>query len=85
MRPSGSHGGHNGLRSVHGVMGHGDYPRLRLGCGPVPEDADLADYVLDEFREDEWDEVGTMVDRAAQAVRGWLVDGVERTMSRFNG
>lgn len=85
LRPSGSHGGHNGLRSIHETLGHGDYARLRLGCGPAPEDEDLADYVLGEFLEDEWDEVGEMVDRAAQAVRSWLVDGVERTMSRFNG
>lgn len=85
MRPSGSHAGHNGLRSIHEVQGNGDYPRLRLGCGPAPEDEDLADFVLGEFLEDEWDAVGKMVGRAAHAVRGWLVDGVERTMSRFNG
>ena len=85
MRPSGSHGGHNGLRSIHETLGHGDYARLRLGCGPAPEEEDLADYVLGEFLESEWEDVGTMLDRAAHAVRAWTVDGVERTMSRFNG
>lgn len=85
LRPGGSHAGHNGLRSIHETMGHGEYPRLRLGCGPAPEEEDLADFVLGDFLDDEWDEVGKMVDRAAQAVRSWLVDGVERTMSRFNG
>lgn len=85
MRAGGSHGGHNGLRSIQETLGHAEYPRLRLGCGPAPEDEDLADYVLGEFAEDEWDEVTKMVDRAGQAVRSWLVDGVERTMSRFNG
>ncbi len=84
-RRSGSHGGHNGLRSIHQELGSGDYARLRLGCGPPPEDEDLADYVLSDFENGEWDDVESMLGRAAEAVRCWVVDGVEATMSRFNG
>ncbi|HKK70567.1 MAG TPA: aminoacyl-tRNA hydrolase [Candidatus Krumholzibacteria bacterium] len=85
VRRSGAHAGHNGLRSIHERLGSGAYARLRLGCGPPPEDEDLADYVLSEFDDGEWDDVESMLGRAAEAVRSWVVDGVEATMSRFNG
>ncbi len=35
IRPSGSPGGHNGLKSIQSALGSQDYPRLRLGIGPV--------------------------------------------------
>ena len=85
LRPAGSHGGHNGLRSIHATLGGGDYARLRLGCGPAPDDEDLADYVLAEFHPGEWDAVHAMIGLAADAVRSWVTHGVEDTMGRFNG
>ena len=33
FRPSGSAGGHNGLKSIEQTLGTKDYPRLRLGVG----------------------------------------------------
>ncbi len=85
LRPRGSHGGHNGLRSIEERLGNGDFARLRLGCGPAPEEADLADFVLGEFAPEEEEEVVELLDRAAQAVRCWVLEGPEVAMSRFNG
>ena len=42
FRPSGSAGGHNGLKSIEQTLGTKDYPRLRLGVGAKPEGMDLA-------------------------------------------
>ena len=38
LRPSGSAGGHNGLKSVQQMLGTDAYPRLRLGIGPPASD-----------------------------------------------
>jgi peptidyl-tRNA hydrolase, PTH1 family len=85
LRAKGTAGGHNGLSSVEATLGTSVYARLRLGCGPAPQDADLADFVLGEFAPDEWGVVDELLQRAAQAVRCWVLEGTEVTMSRFNG
>lgn len=85
LRARGSHGGHNGLRSVTESLGTTDWARLRLGCGPAPEEMDLADFVLGEFATDEVAVVDELLDRAVEAVRSWVLSGTELTMSRFNG
>lgn len=85
LRARGSHGGHNGLRSVEDSLKSPDWARLRLGCGPAPEETDLADFVLGEFAPEEDAVVDELLDRAVQAVRSWVLSGTELTMSRFNG
>ena len=52
LRRSGSAGTHNGLKSVIEHIGEG-FPRLRLGIGPKPEQADLASWVVSAFSEEE--------------------------------
>src|SRR5690554_4664430 len=49
IRKSGSAGTHNGMKSIIYQLQTEDFPRLRLGIGAVPEDRDLADFVLDRF------------------------------------
>jgi PTH1 family peptidyl-tRNA hydrolase len=85
LRARGSAGGHNGLRSIEDALGSGDYARLRIGIGPVPQDVDdQADFVLQEFGRTELaafaDELPDLVD----AVECWLTDGIEHAMNRFN-
>jgi PTH1 family peptidyl-tRNA hydrolase len=85
LRGAGSSGGHNGLKSVEAVLRRQDYARLRIGVGPAPEGLeDLADFVLAEFTPDQRAAVETLLDPMAEAVECWLVDGIERAMSRFN-
>jgi PTH1 family peptidyl-tRNA hydrolase len=85
LRARGSHGGHNGLRSVEERLGSPDYPRLRMGCGPAAEEEDLADFVLGKFASDDEAVVGELLEKAADAVCSWVLSGTEETMSRFNG
>ena len=50
LRTKGSAGGHNGLKSLEGAIRSQDYPRLRIGVGPLPpEYHDMADFVLGGF------------------------------------
>jgi len=85
MRPEGSAGGHNGLRSIEESLGGPDYPRMRLGVGNAEMDRwPLEDFVLDVFREDEQPVVEDLLDYAADAARLWIVEDLESAVARFN-
>ena len=56
------------MRSVEERLGTPDYPRLRMGCGPAPDEEDLADFVLGEFAAEEEAVVGELLEKAADAV-----------------
>ena len=85
LRGAGSAGGHNGLKSIEGVLQRQDYARLRIGVGPAPAGLeDLADFVLDEFSPEERDTITDLLDPMSEAVEAWLQDGIEVAMSRFN-
>lgn len=85
IRERGSHGGHNGLRSVMETLGTDEFPRVRCGIrkGEMPP-ADLADYVLAPFPPEDVLVVQEMVGAAADAVECLLRDGVAQAMNRFN-
>jgi PTH1 family peptidyl-tRNA hydrolase len=81
----GGSGGHNGLKSITGLLGPG-YPRLRVGVDrPASYDPDVvADYVLSRFGESRA-EVAELVSTSADAVELWLHDGLEVAANRVNG
>ena len=85
IRERGSHGGHNGLRSLVEVLGSEDFARVRVGIGAGEPAADLAGFVLAEFASDEVLQVQDMVDRAGDAVLCLLREGASTAMTRFNG
>lgn len=85
LRGAGSSGGHNGLKSIEGVLRRRDYARLRIGVGPVPPDTDdLADFVLAAFPRSDRAIVAELLDTMADAVEAWMAEGIEKAMSRFN-
>jgi peptidyl-tRNA hydrolase, PTH1 family len=83
LRPSGSAGGHNGLKSVIGMIGS-DFPRLRIGVGRGNQEWDLRDHVLSKFLAEEQPVVDRAVKRAADAVELFIDEGVLAAMNRFN-
>jgi peptidyl-tRNA hydrolase, PTH1 family len=84
LRRSGSHGGHNGLRSIITSLATQDFPRLRIGVGAPPEGEDPADFVLERFTRDERDRLDEIVARAADCVGTVLQAGLEAGMNRYN-
>jgi peptidyl-tRNA hydrolase, PTH1 family len=85
LRGAGSAGGHNGLKSIEGVLQRQDYARLRIGVGPAPTGLDdLADFVLDEFSPEERGVITDLLDPMSEAVESWLENGIERAMNQFN-
>jgi PTH1 family peptidyl-tRNA hydrolase len=85
VRERGSHGGHNGLRSLIDVLGTDEFPRLRLGVGPGEPAFDMADYVLSPFPPEEVLIVQELVGRAGDAVLCLLEEGAAAAMNSFNG
>lgn len=84
LRPRGSAGGHNGLRSMIETLGTEEFPRLRLGVGAPADDTPLPDWVLGPFAPEEAGELPAFVGRAADAVLQVLESGVEATLPRVN-
>ncbi len=86
IRRGGSAGGHNGLRSLMAALGTEEFPRVKLGVrGTGREEMDLADYVLEEFEEEERSAADALVVLGADAVEGVLAEGLLAAMNRFNG
>jgi PTH1 family peptidyl-tRNA hydrolase len=84
IRKSGSSGGQKGLEDILRCAGTQDIPRLRIGIDPTPPHWDTADYVLSKFSTAETESVKTSLERAVQAVRRWLMVGIDLAMSEFN-
>lgn len=83
-RSSGSAGGHNGLKSIIGVLGTERFARLRIGVGRGDPRRDLADHVLSMIPADLRPVIDEAVVRAADAVECFARDGIEKTMQVFN-
>jgi PTH1 family peptidyl-tRNA hydrolase len=84
LRKKGSAGTHNGMKSIVGSVGHGDFPRLRVGIGPVVPGWDLSDFVLANFSGEEEKALPEILKKAASAAETFVRDGIELAMNRFN-
>lgn len=84
LRPDGSPGGHNGMRSIVEALGTQVFPRVRLGIGRPPAGVDQVEYVLSTFTRDEETQATEVVELAAKAVTIALAQGMTEAMNRFN-
>ncbi|HJQ40196.1 MAG TPA: aminoacyl-tRNA hydrolase [Thermoanaerobaculia bacterium] len=82
IRPNGSSGTHNGMRSIVAELGTENFPRLRVGIGS-PETR-LRDYVLDAFTAEEQPAVDRAIGRAIDALVLFCRDDLRRAMNEFN-
>lgn len=85
LRASGSSAGQKGMLSILTRMGTEAIPRLRFGIGRPPGSKQGANYVLKTFSPQERKEMDYMIDRAAAAVRTFVLSGIESAMNQFNG
>lgn len=85
LRPKGSAGGHNGLKSVEHHLGTRDYARLKVGIGPVPDDQEIVDFVLGEFTAEEKPLIEPVIELCRECCQSWIAQGTAKTMSEFNG
>jgi peptidyl-tRNA hydrolase, PTH1 family len=83
IRKQGSSGGHNGLRSIIQFLGD-DFARLRVGVGKESPVADMKDYVLSRFTEEEREQLTGVVARAVECAEEWMVAGINKAMAGYN-
>ena len=83
IRPNGSAGTHNGMRSIVQVLGTEKFPRLRIGIGQA-EGGRLRDFVLDEFSAEEQPLVDRAIERSVNALLLFARGDLKRAMNEFN-
>jgi PTH1 family peptidyl-tRNA hydrolase len=84
LKLGGGEGGHNGLRSISGLLGTRDYHRVRVGIGRPPGRMDPADFVLRDFSAAERPEIAVSVVEAADAVEDLVGHGLLAAQQRFH-
>jgi peptidyl-tRNA hydrolase, PTH1 family len=84
VKLGGGDNGHNGLRSLRGALGTGEFHRVRIGIGRPPGRQDVADFVLSDYSATERKAVPLQVITAADAVESLVTEGLESTQARFN-
>jgi len=84
LRAKGSDGGHKGLRSIIEELDTSDFPRLRIGVGPVPEYEDTADFVLSRPSPDEYNVIQNTVGLACDGVTVFIEKGINDAIAHTN-
>ena len=85
LRPAGGSAGQNGMKSIIGMVGGEDFPRLRVGIGSPPGKMAGAKYVLRNFPEADQEVLALVLRRAVDAVSCFLQEGIQKAMSKYNG
>lgn len=85
IRPGGSAGGHNGLKNIIQHLGTDRFPRIKVGVGsPRPGEHDMVDWVMGKPMGEDRTAVEDALDRAGDAAKALITDGIDRAMNRFN-
>lgn len=85
LRPRGSAGGHNGLKSIITSLKTDEFMRLRIGIQPSHPVSDAKRFVLEEFPKSERKDVELVLERGENALRTVVRDGIDKAMSQYNG
>ena len=84
MKPSGSDGGHNGLKHIAAVLGTQAYARLRFGIGNDFPRGGQVDYVLGQFTEENLQTMEERLTVADEMIKSFCLSGIQFTMNHFN-
>lgn len=84
IKGSGSDAGHNGLKDIALKLSSQNYPRLRFGIGNDFSRGHQVDYVLGAFTLDERQQLPTRIDVAVDAIKDFMLAGIEHAMCNFN-
>lgn len=84
LRAEGGAGGHNGMKSIIGQLGSQTFARLRIGIGRPPGRMEPADYVLQDFTNEQEIEMAFVRPRVVEGIVTWLRDGIDAAMNQLN-
>lgn len=84
LRPKGTHGGQNGLRSIIDCLRTQDFIRLRIGIQPEHPIGSASSFVLENFSKSDFEKVEDILETSAEAIFAVIKHGVEKAMAEFN-
>ena len=84
LRPKGTHGGQNGLRSIIDCLGTNEFIRLRIGIMPEHPISNARNFVLENFSKSEQETVEKVLKESAGAIRDVISIGIEKAMAKWN-
>lgn len=85
IRRKGSHGGHNGMKSIVNLMGCDDIPRIKMGVGNKPHpDYNLADWVLAKFPESEKENLQKSIEKGSAAIKEIITRSIDSAMNKYS-
>jgi peptidyl-tRNA hydrolase, PTH1 family len=84
LRSKGSAAGHNGLKNIEEVLGSQEYPRLRFGIGNDYPKGQQVNYVLSNFKQEEFKALPELMDKASEMILSFCTQGLDRTMNHHN-
>jgi len=84
IKPKGSDGGHNGLKSIQETLGNDVYARLRFGVGSNFSKGRQVDYVLGQWNGEELQTLQARIKIAADMAKSFCNIGLQLTMTNFN-
>jgi PTH1 family peptidyl-tRNA hydrolase len=84
LKPGGSDGGHNGLKSIQESLGNKDYPRLRFGIGNNYPKGYQSDYVLGKWGKEEEPLVKLKIEKAVETIETFATQGITAAMNQVN-
>lgn len=84
IRKSGSPGGHNGMKSIVNILADDRFPRIRVGIGKPELEEDYINYVIGAIPEEEEQELKKGVEKAKEAVKELLKNGIDSAMNKYN-
>ncbi len=84
LKNKGGDAGHNGLKDIIATLGHSNFNRLRFGIGDSFSKGKQADFVLENWTNNEAKLLPERIDRIITAVKNFGTIGMDRTMNFFN-
>lgn len=84
LKPSGSDGGHNGLKSIQTELGTTNYPRLRFGIGNNYPKGRQSDFVLSKWSKEEEPIIKLKIDKAVETIEAFATIGITLAMTQIN-
>ena len=84
FKSGGGHGGHNGIRHIRQVLGHGDFIRCKLGVGRPVGGGEVVSHVLKPFSATERKMLDRVLDGAVDALQTLVCQGLAVAMNEYN-
>ena len=85
IKPKGSAGTHNGMKSIISSLGSQDFPRIKIGVGKKHPGEDLAKFILARFSKEDQVLIDKTMDRVKDACLDILKNGISHSMNHYNG